>query len=93
MKTNVNIEETISQRFRLQSVQNNIFNNYKIISPTIDKIKRKEFLEKFLTWDENQQKKIIIELGGPANYKKTKYWINNLIKENNLIKQSNENSI
>ena len=90
MKTNTNIEYVISERFRLQSVQKNIFNNFKIEFPTLDKFKDSAFLNKFSTWDFDKQKQLIIELGGPANYKFTRYWINGLIMKLNKENTANK---
>ena len=86
MKTTFNIENVISARFRLQTVQKNFYQKYKIMSPSVDKFKSQEFLNNFNTWSPENQKSLLIELGGPANYKFTRYWINRLIK--NLNKNS-----
>ncbi len=91
MKTNINIESVISDRFKLQTVQKNIFKNFKIQSPTVNKFKDPAFLSRFSTWDLDKQKQLIIELGGPANYKFTRYWINGLIMKLNKKAENAQN--
>ena len=90
MKTNTNIESVISDRFRLQTVQKNMFNYFKIQSPTINQFKDSAFLNKFKDWDFDKQKQLIVELGGPANYRFTKYWINGLIMKLNKKDKTNK---
>ncbi|MEK6883396.1 MAG: hypothetical protein AABY22_27460 [Nanoarchaeota archaeon] len=87
MKTNINIEEIARQRLGLQTVQKNIFNYFKIQVPTINKFKDPAFLNQFKDWDFDKQKQLIIELGGPTNYRFTKYWINGLIRNLNKEKK------
>ena len=89
MKININIEEIARQRLTLQSVQKKISTNYNILFPMIEKFKDNNFLTKFSTWDYDKQKSLLIDLGGPANYKYTRYWINGLIK--NLNKENGQN--
>lgn len=97
MKTNVNIENVISERFRLQSVQKNISNYWNIAAPKLETFKDRNFLTKFSTWDYDKQKSLLIDLGGPANYRQTRYWINGLIRDlnkiNNQTKEQNEENL
>ena len=83
MRTNINVEEIAKQRLGLQTVQKNMFNYFNIQSPTINQFKDSAFLNKFKDWDFDRQKQLIIELGGPTNYRFTKYWKNGLIMKLN----------
>lgn len=97
MKTNINIEEIARQRLTLQSVQKKISSNYNILFPMIEKFKDSNFLTKFSTWDYDKQKSLLIDIGGPTNYRHTRYWINGLIrnlnKVNNNTKEQNEENL
>ena len=88
MRTSVNIEGVAKQRLVLQNVQRNISSYCGILSPTIENFKDKTFLTKFVTWSPDKQKQVLIELGGPANYGHTRYWMNGLIL--NLSKQNKQ---
>lgn len=90
MKININIEEIAKQRLGLQTVQKNMFNYFKIQSPTINQFKDSAFLSKFSTWDLDKQKQLIIELGGPANYRITRYWMNGLVMKLNKEDKTNK---
>ena len=89
MKTNINIELVMRDRLTLQYVQNKISNNYGISFPRIEKFTNNNFLTKFSTWDYDKQKSLLIDLGGPANYKYTRYWMNGLIR--NLTRGNDQN--
>ena len=91
MRTNVNVEETAKQRLCLQSVQKNISSYCGILFPTLDKFKDKNFLTKFSAWSPDKQKQLLIELGGPANYGHTRYWMNGLILNLNKQNKQKEN--
>lgn len=81
MKNKIDIELVVKDRLRLQTVQRNFFDNLGILFPTLEKFKQESFLKQYNNWKVEEQDKFLIELGGQANFKRTKYWIGKLIKD------------
>ncbi len=89
-KNNIDIENIVKNRLRLQTVQRNFFNNLGILFPTLEKFKQDKFLHQYNQWELEQKNKFLIELGGQANLQQTKRWIDKLIKEKLEPKKKHE---
>lgn len=93
MKTNTikELEIIFVNRFKLGTVQRCFDNNFGVSFISLNKIKSAAFLNKFQSWDESKQSQFIIELGGPTNFRNTRKYIDNLIKQNKE-KETKENN-
>lgn len=79
-KTKAEMEVLFKSRFVLGAVQRAFETKFNIPFISLEKVKSPEFLSTFQTWDEMKKRGFIIELGGPANFKHTQNYFNNLIK-------------
>jgi hypothetical protein len=73
-----NLETVISQRLNLKTNQQILEEEFGIILPNLGKIKTRPVLNNFKNWDFKKQNRFIKVLGGNANFKKTKLFIENL---------------
>ncbi len=70
------IEDVISQRLKLQSTQKILENDFGI--KDFSKSTIINFITNLKTYTDKERQKFIITIGGPANFKKTKSYLESL---------------
>ena len=74
------LETIIKSRLTLGACQRKL-NSFGLTFPTLEKIKHPNFLKTFAGWDNERQQTFIYELGGEANQRRTKAYLDCLIRE------------
>ncbi len=74
------LETIIKSRLALGACQRKL-SNFGLTFPTLEKIKSPNFLKNFLDWDTQKQQTFIFELGGEANQRRTKAYLDCLVRD------------
>lgn len=83
IKFNYSPEAIIGANLEMQTIQRDLKFNFGFNSLKVEEINSPKVLNKYLNWDDQKKKDFIIKIGGKANFKKTKSFIESLIKEIN----------
>jgi hypothetical protein len=76
----VNIEFVLKDRLKLQTNQKLLTQKFNI-TPDFISITRPNFLLNYKTWPVEKKNEFINLIGGPVNYTRTSYFLNNLIEK------------
>ena len=72
------IDAVISANLEMQTIQREL-NKFVIKNPKLNTLKDTRFLNQYVSWPMEKQNSFIKLIGGNANYKKTKTFIEKLI--------------
>jgi hypothetical protein len=75
------LEQAIELNLSLQTTSKKLSDLYKIYKPSLNLFKSKRFLDYFSTWDEQKKKDFIVTIGGTKNFKRTKEFLESMIKK------------
>lgn len=74
-------EAIISANLDLQSIQRDLKNEFGFNSFKLEDIFSPRILNKYVNWDDQKKKDFIVKIGGRANFKSTKNFIESKIGE------------
>lgn len=72
------IDAIISANLQMQTIQRELY-KLGIRNPSLQILKDSRFLNQYNSWEEGKKNSFLKLIGGNANYKKTKNFIENLI--------------
>lgn len=74
---NFKIEDVIKANLDTQSVQRTLKNKFGLLKSSFDIVFNDKYLSYYKTWPEEKKKEFIATIGGKANFKKTKFFLEN----------------
>lgn len=72
---NFKIEDVIKANLDTQTVQRALKNKFGLLKSSFDTVFSNKYISYYNTWPEDKRKEFIITIGGKANFRKTKSFI------------------
>lgn len=76
------IDAVISANLEMQTIQRELY-KFGVKNPSLNSLKDNRFINQYNSWTEDKKNTFIKLIGGNANYKKTKTFIEKLINGDN----------
>jgi hypothetical protein len=74
-------EHIIQANLSLQTIQRELYQNYKIYKPELETILSNKFISNYKNWSSEAQDSFIKTIAGKVNFKKVKYFFQKKIGE------------
>lgn len=78
-----NIEDVIKANLETQTVQRTLKEKFGLLKSSLDVLTNKKYISNYTYWPEEKKKEFITIIGGKVNFKKTKYFIEGKIENEN----------